>query len=142
MSDHIEKMLKDENAAWNTHDVDKIATFYTDDCVKEDVAIGRATRGKMEMKALVGGAFAAIPDMRIELVTLFDCGDRAATEWVMTGSYSNDFPGLPVATGRRFSVRGASIMELRGGRISRISDYWDFSSFVRQVGSQAGGPQA
>ena len=141
MSDHIEKMLREENAAWNAHDVDRIAAFYTDDCVKEDLAIGKATRGKTEMRALIGGAFTAMPDMKIELVTLFDCGDWAATEWIMSGGYSNDYPGMPVATGRRFSVRGASIMELRNGKISRISDYWDFASFLRQVGSAAGGPQ-
>ena len=65
-----------------------------------------------------GGAFAAIPDMRIELVTLFHCGDWAATEWNMSGSYSSNFPGFPQAAGRHFSVRGASIMELHAGRIS------------------------
>jgi hypothetical protein len=86
MSDHTEEMLRGENAAWNVHDVDGIAAFYTDDCVKEDIAIGRATRGKQEMKALVGGAFTAMPDMKIELVTLFDCGDWAATEWGLRGT--------------------------------------------------------
>jgi steroid delta-isomerase-like uncharacterized protein len=141
MSDHTEEMLRGENAAWNVHDVDGIAAFYTDDCVKEDIAIGRATRGKQEMKALIGGAFTAMPDMKIELVTLFDCGDWAATEWIMSGSYSRDYPGMPVATGKRFSVRGASIMALRNGKISRISDYWNFASLLQQVGSTASGPQ-
>ena len=141
MSDLIEKMLRDENAAWNAHDVDRIATFYTDDCVKEDIAIGRATRGKDKMKALISGAFTAMPDLRIELVTLFDCGDWAATEWIMSGGYSKDFPGMPRATGRRFSVRGATVMELRDGKISRISDYWNFASLLQQVGSTAGSPQ-
>jgi steroid delta-isomerase-like uncharacterized protein len=142
MSDHIERMLRDENAAWNAHDADKIATFYTDNCVKEDIAIGKATRGKEEMKALIGGAFTAMPDLKIELVTLFDCGDWAATEWIMSGSYSNDHPGMPVATGKRFSVRGASIMELRESKISRISDYWSFAALLQQVGTTAGGPKA
>ena len=141
MSDQVEKMLRDENAAWNVHDADRITTFYTDDCIKEDIAVGKATRGKKEMKALIAGAFTAIPDMKIELVTLFDRGEWAASEWIMSGSYSNDYPGFPLAANRHFSVRGASIMELRDGRISRISDYWDFASFLRQVGTTAGGQQ-
>lgn len=141
MTANIEKMLKDENSAWNTHDVDKIATFYTDDCVKEDMAIGKTTRGKKEMKGLISGAFTAMPDLKIELVTLFNCGDLAATEWIMSGSYSNDFPGIAPATGKRFSVRGSTIMELRNGKISRTSDYWNFASFLQQVGLMPGGLQ-
>ncbi len=141
MSDQIEEMLRGENAAWNAHDVDGIAAFYTDDCFKEDIAVGKVAHGKEEMKALIGGAFAAMPDMEIELVTLFDSGDWAATEWIMSGSYSNDYPGFPLAAGRRFSVRGASVMELRNGKIRRISDYWNFASFLDQVGSTAGRDQ-
>ena len=141
MSDQIEEILRGENAAWNAHDVERIAAFYTDDCFKEDIAVGKATRGKEEMKTLIGGAFRAIPDMKIELVTLFYRGGWAATEWTMSGSYSSDYPGFPLAGGRRFSVRGASIMELRDGKISRISDYWNFTSFLQQVGLKAGGPQ-
>jgi hypothetical protein len=36
----VQEILKAENAAWNSHDVDMIADFYTDDCIKEDVAVG------------------------------------------------------------------------------------------------------
>jgi steroid delta-isomerase-like uncharacterized protein len=141
MSDQIEEMLRNENAAWNAHDVERIAAFYTDDCFKEDIAVGKATHGKEEMKALIGGAFTAMPDMKIELLTLLHRGEWAATEWTMSGSYSRDYPGFPLAAGRRFSVRGASIMELRDGKISRISDYWNYASFLQQVSSTAGGQQ-
>ncbi len=134
MRAQIEKMLKNENAAWNAHDVEKIATFYTDDCIKEDIAIGKSTRGKKEMKALITGAFTSMPDMNIKLVTIFDSGNSAATEWIMSGSYSNDYPGMSPATGKNFSVRGATIMELHNGKISRTSDYWNFASFLQQVG--------
>lgn len=43
MDNGIRKMLLDENAAWNSHDVNTIATFYTEDCIKEDVAVGAST---------------------------------------------------------------------------------------------------
>jgi steroid delta-isomerase-like uncharacterized protein len=135
MTIQIEKMLRDENAAWNIHDVDKIAIFYTDDCFKEDIAIGKSTHGKEEMKALIAGAFISIPDMNIKLVTIFNCGDRAATEWIMSGSFSNAYPGFPPATDKNFIVRGATIMELRDSKIFRISDYWNFASFLQQVGT-------
>ena len=133
MTAQIEKMLKDENMAWNTHDVNKIASFYTDDCIKEDLAIGKATHGKKEMKTLIVSAFTAMPAMSIKLVTIFNSDNWAATEWIMTGSYSSTFPGMPQATGKSFSVRGASIMELRNDKINRISDYWNYASYLQQI---------
>jgi steroid delta-isomerase-like uncharacterized protein len=54
-------------------------------------------------------------------------------EWVMSGTHHGDFPGMP-ATGKRFSVRGAAIVELQGGKIRRLSDYWDAATVMRQVG--------
>jgi steroid delta-isomerase-like uncharacterized protein len=130
----IEKMLIAENFAWNKHDVNEIAKFYTDDCFKEDVAIGKSARGKEEMKALIAGGFASIPDMKIELLSVFSNGRWAATEWIMSGTYSNIYPGWSSATGKYFSIPGATIMELREGKINRISDYWNFASFQKQIG--------
>jgi len=132
---NVEELLKEENAAWNSHDVDKIATFYTDDCIKEDVAVGVRARGKEAMNAVNRGAFAAVPDMKIELGLIISSGDKAATEWTMSGTYSSKQPGAPPVTGRPFSIKGATIMQLRDGRISRVSDYWDSALFLRQVGS-------
>ena len=53
----VQELLKEENAAWNAHDVDRIATFYTDDCIKEDLAVGVHARGKEAMNAVHRGAF-------------------------------------------------------------------------------------
>jgi steroid delta-isomerase-like uncharacterized protein len=113
--------------------VEKIASFYTEDCIKEDFAVGTSTRGKKEMNALHHRAFTAMPDLKVELTTYFYTDEWAATEWIMSGTYSHDFPGLPSPTGRSFSVRGSTIMELRDGRIRRVSDYWNFLSLQQQV---------
>jgi steroid delta-isomerase-like uncharacterized protein len=132
---NVEALVRGENAAWNAHDVDKIAEFYTDDCVKEDVAVGVYARGKEAMNAVNRGAFAAVPDMRIELGLIVISGDKAATEWTMSGTYSGKQHGSLGVTGRPFSIKGATIMQLRDGRISRVSDYWDSAVFMRQVGA-------
>ncbi len=39
MATDVERMFKDYGLAWSSHDVEKIASFFTDDCVYEDVAI-------------------------------------------------------------------------------------------------------
>jgi steroid delta-isomerase-like uncharacterized protein len=115
----INRMVREENAAWNSHDVEKIAEFYTEDCIKEDIAVGIATHGKEEMKTIIRDAFAAMPDMHIELKSCVSTDDWAVTEWTMQGTYSGQHPGMPPATGKNFSVRGGTVMELRGGKIRR-----------------------
>ena len=128
-----EQMLEDFAAAWSQRDVDKILSYYTDDCVYEDVALGRVMRGREEIRTFIEELFRAVPDFRIEHREALVSGEGGAAEWVISGTHTSDLPGLP-ATGRRFSIRGASVLELQDGKIRRISDYWDTAAFLRQLG--------
>jgi steroid delta-isomerase-like uncharacterized protein len=131
-----ERVAKDYLEAWNSHDVDKIASFFTDDGVYEDVALGVAHRGKKELKDFFKSMFVSFPDLKIELksTVLSSTGDWTASEWVMSGTFAqSSIPGVP-ATGKSFSVRGASVTEYRDGKMSRNTDYWSLASFLQQVG--------
>jgi len=59
MMTDIEKMFRDYTDAWNSHDVEKIASFFTEDGIHEDVAIGSVYCGKNELKAGIRPLFAA-----------------------------------------------------------------------------------
>ena len=123
MATDLEKMMNDYFAAWNAHDVERILSFFTDDIVYEDVAIGKICRGKKEVKDFISSAFVNFPDFKIEVKSSFNTSDRGAAEGVMSGTFAHSStPGVS-ATGKRFSVRGASITEFREGKISRNSDY-------------------
>jgi ketosteroid isomerase-like protein len=54
-------------------------------------------------------------------------------EWVVTSTYSADFPGLPPATDQPFSFHGASLLELADGKIHPYTEYWDASTFLVQL---------
>jgi steroid delta-isomerase-like uncharacterized protein len=123
-------------AAWSSQDIDRILTLCTDDCIYEDVTMSAVSRGKSEIRTFAGAVFGAFPDFKIEMTTGFVAGDRAAAEWTMSGTHKGDLPNLP-ATGKRFSIRGATICELRDGRIKRVSDYWDMVTFLKQIGLMA-----
>ena len=139
MASDVERMLDDYLAAWNSHDVEKIASFFTDDCVYEDVAVGAVNRGKEQVKAFVSGTFTAFPDFKLERTSSFVAGDWRGAEWIMSGTQTGDIPGLP-ATGKSFSIRGASITELQEGKIRRNSDYWNLASWLQQLGLMPGAP--
>lgn len=129
----FEDFVREYAAAWSTQNVEGILSFFTEDCVYEDVALGAVNTGKQALEEFLRATFAAIPDFHIEPKATFAAGPRAASEWVMSGTQSGPFPGIP-ATNRKFSVRGASIMEIEGGGIRRNTDYWSLAALLQQVG--------
>ncbi len=52
----------------------------------------------------------------------------------MTGTHKHSSnPAIP-ATGKQFSVRGVSIIELRKGKMSRATFYWNLVDLMQQLG--------
>jgi ketosteroid isomerase-like protein len=76
---------------------------------------------------------------------VYDCnfiaGDQGAGEWVMSGTFAQSTTPGVTATGKKFSVRGATINEFRGGKISRNTNYWNLAEFLQQVGLMPSPPQ-
>ncbi len=133
----VERMLDEWAIAWSTTentDPERVLALFTDDGGFEDATFGVAVRGKEDLRRYVTGAFATVPDFTFGVTRRFAASHWAAIEWVMSGTHTGDFPGMP-ATGKRFSsVRGVSILELEAGKIRRESDYWDAATFMKQVG--------
>ncbi len=119
--------------AWSSRRTDRVLAFFADECVYENHARGAEYRGKEQLRAWVDATFAAIPDTVIEATSLFASGRWVGCEWVMSGTHTGDLPDLP-ATGKRFSIRGASVAEVVGGKIVRNADYWDVATLLRQLG--------
>jgi steroid delta-isomerase-like uncharacterized protein len=110
MATDVERIMKDYYAAYNSHDVDGIASLWTDDGFYESVASGAVTRSKEELVASFRASFVAFTDQKFELKSVFSAGDWVASEWVWTGTHAGDWHGLP-ATGKSSSIRGASIFD-------------------------------
>jgi steroid delta-isomerase-like uncharacterized protein len=131
---NVEKTLEAWAADWSSPDkVDHLLSLFTDDCIYEDVTLGIVHHGKSELKAFAEGIFAAFPDFKIEPTARFVAGGWAGMEWIMSGTHKGDLPGMP-ATNERFSIRGATILEVESDKIKRCSDYWDLTTFLKQVG--------
>lgn len=133
MSTDVAKLSRDYYAAWNSHDWSKVSPFLTDDCFFEDTGEGRVCHGKQEIKAYYEQTVTWSADFKLESKSLFTTGSWVVAEWVMTGTHTGDVPGLK-ATGKPYSVRGATVIELREGKICRDTEYWNMASFLQQVG--------
>jgi steroid delta-isomerase-like uncharacterized protein len=123
------ELVQNNFAAWNAHDADKIASLYTDDVIYEDVTFGLVAHGQPELRKMAATFFAGVPDFKLEIVSSTSMGNRGSVEWVFSGTDVGLYK-----TGKKFSVRGASVYELRDGKFSGNRDYYDSASIMRQVG--------
>jgi steroid delta-isomerase-like uncharacterized protein len=131
----LEGVLDAWTGAWSSGDVTKLLSLFTDDVHYEDVTFGAANRGKDALRDFAMAVFGAFADLRFEPTSRFVAanGKWGAVEWVWHGRQVKDLPGLP-ATNTPFVVRGSTVVEFRDGRISRNSDYWDLTTYTKQVG--------
>jgi len=116
-------------AAWNSHDVEKVVPLFTNNVLYEDVTFGAVNHGSADLRKFASFFFEAVPDMKFELLESSVEGRRGVIEWVFSGTDKGVYK-----TGKRFTVRGVSIINLDHGRISRNLDFYDAASIMRQVG--------
>lgn len=133
MAVDLEKRIKEVFAAYEAKNVDKILSTVADNVTLEDVALGTVSHGKEEVGANLRLLFAAFPDLKLSMTSYLASGDRECIEYVMSGTHSAAYMGLP-ATGKSISVRGVAVADLIEGKARRISQYVDSAAFMRQLG--------
>ncbi len=129
-----EQLMRGFADVWTSKDLAQIEVLYAEDAVFEDVPDGVEYRGHEEIKASLADDFSAVPDVKVEVVSMFVAGNRGALEWIWSGTQTQDYPGLLPATGKAFSVRGVSLFEFENGKIKRHLDYYDAAGFLHQLG--------
>jgi steroid delta-isomerase-like uncharacterized protein len=123
--------------AWNAHDVDALTALYTNDAVYEDVPFGLICTGHDEVRKLFESNFVTFgDDFRVDDVSGFRSDDRGVLLWTMSGTQIGDMLGRP-SNGLQMSVRGTSVIDLRGDLIAHQSDFWDSATALRQLGHLA-----
>jgi ketosteroid isomerase-like protein len=107
-------------AAFNDHDLDRIMSFFTDDCVLEmprgPDAWGTRCTGRDAVREGLAGRLAGIPDVHYGDEEHWTCGEHAVSKWLLTGTTTE---------GERLRVRGCDLFDLApDGRIRRKDSYW------------------
>ena len=105
--------------AFNSHDVDAILSFFTDDCVfdapRGPAPGGRRLVGTEEVRKGFQARFDGIPDIHYGDERHFTSGDRGVSEWTIRGTQ---------ASGEPIEVRGCDLFEFTDGKISRKDSFW------------------
>ncbi len=120
-------------AAFNAGDPDGMLSCLTDDIehrVNEGVPrIGHAMFA--EFCSYMGVSYREqLQDM---VIFATDDGTRAAAEFMVHGTYLQTDPGLPEAKGQTYIIPAGGFFEVRGGRISRITTFYNLNDWIAQV---------
>ncbi len=123
-------------AAWNGHDSTKAAGYFADDVTYYDASVGKPVMGKEAAKTgVIDNFLNAVPDAVWKMKgTPVVQDDRVSFEWEFSGTNTGDWADGTKATGKTFSITGASIFGIKGGKIASQSDYYDALGFYKQLG--------
>ncbi|MBA2499568.1 MAG: nuclear transport factor 2 family protein [Chitinophagaceae bacterium] len=113
-----EDFLQSFADAFNAHDVNRIMSHMTDDCVFEASAgpdvNGEKFTGQEQVRKAFENVFATFPDARWNNPRHFILGDRGFSEWIFTGTKTD---------GTRVEVTGCDLFTFKDGKIAIKNSY-------------------
>ena len=112
--------------------IQSVLSTLAEEFIFEDVSIGTFTRSRKQFGYVLSSLFGAFPDATLEIVSEFQTDTQSAVEWKFTGTHTGPFSGFR-PMGKQISCRGASLLELKGGLITKRTDYWDIMTALRNM---------
>jgi steroid delta-isomerase-like uncharacterized protein len=120
---------------WIQHDAKAILATFADGGTYEDPASGGPLSGEA-IGSYASGLWAAFPDLSFEIASVAENGNGlVAAQWVMTGTNSAPFMGLP-PSGKKIRLIGADFIQVENGKIRSVVGYFDSGELPRQLGLQ------
>ena len=121
------------NQAWNSHDIEKVLSFYSPDYIADDVSLASLLRGHAALREMLEIYWRAFPDLEIAVTDMLIEGSRVVSAWVASGTHQGTIMNIP-ATGHKVQVRGVSIIDVEDGLIVRGQYIWDLAGMLRHMG--------
>lgn len=117
--------------AFNRGDIEAMLAEMSDE-VGHHVNEGQVRRGKDLFRAFCEHMARCYRE-ELRDMAIFAEGDRAAAEYVVHGTYLATDAGLPEARGQVYVLPAGSFFTLEGGRIARVTTYYNLADWLRQV---------
>ena len=132
MKDQIITIAEELSEAWNTHDIERIVSFYALDYEGLDVSRASPQKGQRAVQEYAAMYITAFPDLRFETEEIIIQGNRAAIVWKAQGTHRGVLLNIP-PTHRTVTVRGVSVMTVEDGKIKRARIIWDMAGLLRDI---------
>lgn len=130
--EEIIALLDRREIGWKQHDPKILAEPYASDAVIESPISG-TSNGAQEIRESYERllrAWSPLEHVREEL--LVD-GHRVVSAFELRGTHSGEFFRLP-PTGKKFTIRGVSLMTIGNGRITHERRVYDFTGLLVRLG--------
>jgi steroid delta-isomerase-like uncharacterized protein len=134
MNQSTRKLLESYYAAFNAGDMSAFLGMLAEDVVHDINQGGRET-GRDAFRRFMERMNRSYQEQIVDIVVMAsEDGSRAAVEFTVLGKYLKSDEGLPEAKGQTYRLPGGAFFEIRGGRIARVTNYYNLQDWLRQVG--------
>jgi steroid delta-isomerase-like uncharacterized protein len=107
-----------------------------DETVEHGINHGATETGRAAFARFLARMDRAYAEQAEDLVVMAtDDGARAAAEFFIRGAYLATDEGLPEAHGQNYRLRVGAFFEVRGGCIHRVTNYYNLTDWLRQIGA-------
>ena len=120
-------------AAWNSHDAQRVAQFYSSSYEGVDIGQVAPMRGPAEVQDYFERFYTAFPDAQLTVDSVVADADRCAVAWTAHGTHKGKLMNIP-PSGKAVSVRGVSMLTTAGGKVVRALTVWDMAGLLRAIG--------
>jgi steroid delta-isomerase-like uncharacterized protein len=124
-------------ASWNAGDLDGYLTLYGDDIRLHGYT--PQPMSKAEVRAFYREIWDSLAETgktspKLEVLDAFETGDKITCRFVMSGTHSGTFMGVP-ASGAAYVLPGITILQFRGGTVGERWSNADMLGLMIQIGA-------
>lgn len=122
---------------FNLGDHDRFLELLAED-IRHDINQGATEIGVPAFRAFLTRMDRCYLEQVFDLVVMADdTGTRAASEFVIIGTYVATDEGLPAASNQTYRLPVCATFDIRDGAIARISNHYNLADWLRQIAKPA-----
>lgn len=129
------ELIESYYRAFNAGDRPAMLALLTED-VAHDINQGKRESGKTAFSAFLKHMDDCYREQLADMVIMGSPDNtRFAAEFTVLGEYLKTDSDLPPAQGQRYRLPAGAFLEVRAGKISRVTTYYNLQDWLAQVGA-------
>lgn len=128
-----QKITKELIDAFNAHDVDRAASFYSSEYKGIDISQASPHAGREGIRKNLAAYIEAFPDCKIQAEETISNGNRVVVIWSAKGTHQGKLLNIP-PTGRKIKARGVTVLTLENDQVKQALYFWDVAGVLREIG--------
>lgn len=133
MQDATHQLLETYYAAFNRADWTGFLNLLTEDVI-HDLNQGAREIGREAFAKFMQRMNRCYSEQIADIAIMVSPGgERAAVEFTVLGTYLKTDEGLPEAQGQKYRLPGGAFFDVRGGKVARVTNYYNLQDWLKQV---------